>query len=132
MEITMNQKWTVDVPVVFTKKELIDIVSGAIETGIDHWAAISVVFACGTPVNEGRGVDDFYSEWLPKQMIEGKGIVILDREDDSEGGVLTLPKLLNGIKLHHINNPRADKEMYDAEDYDCIIQYALFKDVVYG
>lgn len=128
----MNQKWSVDVPLVFTKEDLIGIVSGAIESGIGYWACISGVFACGTPTSEGRGDNDFYSEWLPKQMIEGKGIVILDREDDSEGGVLTLPKLLNGIRLHHINNPRADKEMYDAGDYDCIIQLAVFGKLVYG
>jgi len=54
---------------------------------------------------------------------------------DGEHFNLTLPAFIRGIKLHCENKPTsvvALEEDHDADDADCILQYALFGEVVYG
>lgn len=55
--------------------------------------------------------------------------------EDYDHYTLTLTKFINGIRLHCENRPTsvsALEEDHDAADADCILQYALFGEVVYG
>lgn len=130
-------QWTItaDKEYVLTKQDLEDIVVGAFETGIGHWAGISNMLADGTTITEHRpvGKDLAFSEIIFQLLLDGKGVVVYDIEDTTEMSVLTLPKLLEGIKKQLTGNlyPKSIDDM-DAEDYDCIVQYALFKEIVYG
>lgn len=73
------------------------------------------------------------SEWATKLILEGKEVTLYDNEDPEETGTLTLEKLIKGIQLNIDKRPwDADWEEGDAETADCIVQYAMFGDLVYG
>jgi hypothetical protein len=49
--------------------------------------------------------------------------------------ILTLPAFIRGIRMHCENKPTTVavlNEDHDGDDADCILQYALFGEVVYG
>ena len=53
--------------------------------------------------------------------------------EEDEKYELTLEKLLNGIKLNTENRPDdCDIDDGDANTMDCIIQYGLFGDIIFG
>ncbi|MEG0898397.1 MAG: hypothetical protein RSF40_01625 [Oscillospiraceae bacterium] len=73
-----------------------------------------------------------YENILAHILEHGGAIDVCDYEED-EHYDLTLEKLLNGIKLNAINRPDdADIGNGDAATADCILQYAIFGDVIYG
>ena len=81
---------------------------------------------------ENRNNEPCYEEVLVEMLENGKSIYWIDSEDDSRNE-LTLEKLLNGIKLNAEERPSdCDLDSGDAITVDCIIQYALFNNVLYG
>lgn len=73
-----------------------------------------------------------YEDILVEMLESGKSLYWVDCEDNTSNE-LTLEKLLNGIRLNAENRPHdCDLESGDAETMDCIIQYALFDDVIFG
>jgi hypothetical protein len=116
----------IQVAVSFTENDINDIMVGAIEGGINYWGFVSAA------TKKTKPQDVATSEWCARKLLDGETVVIVDIEDREERFELTLEKLQKGIQMnanlfdHHIVD-----EM-DAEDYDRIIQYALFEDVVYG
>lgn len=105
------------------------IICNAIEGGIGYWACLN---------NTGedwekkpKGVPA--STWATVLLLEGKGVEFEDQEDGDKKHTLTLKKLLKGYGLNYKNRPHDnDWENGDATTADCIIQYALFGEVVYG
>lgn len=81
-----------------------------------------------------KGNNDIcYEEVLVEILEGGESIYFIDAEDSDEVYELTLKKLLNGIKLNAENRPDDSSiEDGDGETMDCIIQYALFGDVIFG
>lgn len=104
------------------------IMVGAIEGGINYWAGVSR--------DEhwiDKPSDEPASTWIAKLLLDGNAILLYDVEDSSERWTLTLTKLLEGIKLNGENRPHdSDLEYGDATTYDCIVQYALFGEIVFG
>ena len=91
IEITISQE--------LTPQDINDIVSTALEGGINYW--------CG-------------------------GAIIKDVPAKAE---LNLEKLLNGIKMHCTKIGKTPLELmddYDACDADCIVQYAVMGEIVFG
>ena len=80
-----------------------------------------------------KGNNDIcYEEVLVEILEGGKSIWMCDDEEDKKYE-LTLLNLLNGIALNCKNRPYdCDIDNGDAETMDCIIQYSLFEDVIYG
>jgi len=79
-------------------------------------------------------VPDGYPEGAEygSDVISRGGVVYVYAEGKE---TLTLDKFIYGIQMHCINKPTsvaALNEDHDADDADCILQYALFGDVVYG
>lgn len=110
----------------FTEEDISDIVVGAIEGGINYWGYI-------TPeTKEGKPKEVATSEWCARLLLDGKPVHIRDVEDDEELFQLTFDKLVSGMRQNAVRNNDADLDCYDAEDYDCIFQYGLFNDIVYG
>jgi len=73
-----------------------------------------------------------YEDVLVEMLESGKSIFFIDCEDDTRSE-LTLEKLLKGIRLNTEQRPHdCDLENGDAITMDCIIQFALFDDVVFG
>lgn len=120
---TKDTKWVLNIPTEFTNEDIDYIVCGAIEGGINYW-----VESIKTGEDRVKGVP--LSEHVSKVLFEGGEVTIND--DEGHSHTLTLAKILRGIQLHHSKNPSADKENYDAGDYDSIIQLALFEKMVYG
>lgn len=110
-------------------QDIDDIMVCALEGGINYWADTADV------IEEKRVAD-----WGHEQIARGGVLMIHDFEDDVIHE-LTLEKFLTGFKLWFENGGdncgavsanEVDCGMIDAGDADCIIQYALFGEVVYG
>lgn len=110
-------------------QDIDDIMVCALEGGINYWADAADV------IEEKRVAD-----WGHEQIARGGVLMIHDSEED-ETHELTLEKFLTGFKLWFENGGdnygavsanEVDCGMIDAGDADCIIQYALFGEVVYG
>jgi hypothetical protein len=126
MEFTSNVVCRIDIPRVYAEKDIDDIMVGAIEGGINYWGYVTPATKKGKPSDEAT------SQWCTKLLLEGGTVYIGDVEDKDELFQLTLEGLIKGIEINHRERARSNPDQYDAEDYDCIIQYALFGRLVYG
>ena len=120
-----------------TTNILVDLLSMAFSGGIGYWCSLvdydEDEYKASKEKIKAEGIAEPCWEDVLVQMLEdGKSIIIVDDEED-ERYKLTLNKLLNGIELNYRHRPHdCDIEEGDAETADCIIQYALFYDVIYG
>ena len=112
-----------------TAEDIDDIMCCALEGGITYW--------CGKAKVTGAYLGDYASE----QIARGGTLLLFDAEDD-EIYELNIDKLLNGIKIAYENQFFSEYEWcngkeldccnVDAMVADCIVQCALFGDVIYG
>ena len=72
------------------------------------------------------------------QISRGGSLILYDAES-SDKWELTLKKFLNGVKLYfeqgchvQVEDNAIDTGDIDANDADCIVQFALFGEVVFG
>ena len=114
-----------------TEDDIDTIISNAFDDGIAYWAGVDNK----RPEWKDRPKDEYLSSWATKILIDGGNVKLYDvegTEDDSEW-ILTLEKLLKGYKLNYDKRPHdRDIETGDAITSDCIIQYALFDDIIFG
>lgn len=120
--------------VVITKKysdaEINDLVTTALEGGVGYWARLDntdeeIWFADDRPT----------SEIATDLLLSGQSIKFEDAEDedDSADWLLNLEKLLYGIAQAIENGDwDGDLDTIDATAADCVFQYALFNEIVYG
>lgn len=109
-----------------TQKDIDDIMVTALEGGITGWC------------RHVKVVGDFLGEYASDQISRGGSLVLYDAEG-SDKWELTLEKFLNGMKLYfedgchvQVEDGTIDPGDIDANDADCIIQFALFGEVVFG
>ena len=112
-----------------TEEDIDDIMCSALEGGTTYWCY------------KAKVVGDYLGEYASEQISRGGALKLYDSENGDIHD-LTLEKLLNGIKLAINGNYYADYEwcygdkldtcQVDAEVADCIVQLALFGEVVYG
>lgn len=128
---------TIEWPVKFrkdhemTKQDFEDIVVGAFEGGCNYWLdTVGNTFQHGHIAWEGRNPEEPKSIFIANTLLDNKEIYIKNN-DESKIFTLTLEKMIEGIK-RNIRRTSSDFDQYDAIDYDCIIQYALYNEVVYG
>jgi hypothetical protein len=113
---------------------LADIICTAVEGGIGYWATIdNTTIAFG----ECYKRDLCTSEAVWDIIKNGGEVVLFDNEEDQpEVGktwTLTLEKFLKGVSTNMTCRPfDCDPEDCDAVMADCIIQYALFDEIIYG
>ena len=125
-----------------TEEVALDILTTAIEGGIGYWACLlnddpDWVAARKQWKAEHKDETPCYCDTALQVMKNGKAVKFEDAEDDSEVWELTMDKFLNGIKLYEEKHGRNVTKMmddgdFDAEDADCVIQYGLFNEVVFG
>ena len=131
----MNEKKLVDIIEIRTEirlrvQDIDDIMCTALEGGINYWC------------NSAKVVGEYLGEYASEQIARGGELILHDVEGE-ELYSLTLPKLTKGIKrwLEEVGiqseaidrySVYLDCGMIDAEDADCIIQYALFDEIIYG
>lgn len=112
-----------------TENDIESIMVNGLEGGINYWAGLD---------NTGENWDlkpkgEPLSTWATKLLLEGKEVKFYDLEDEDELWILTLEKLVKGFSLNYIHRPKDNSiEDGDATTCDCIIQYALFNELVYG
>ena len=123
-----EKKFTVrpQIEVNLTQQDIDDIMVTALEGGINYWC------------QEAEVVGEYLGEYASDQISRG-GSLILHDEDSSDKWELTLEKFLNGVKLYfeqgchvQVEDSTIDAGDIDANDADCIIQFALFGEVVFG
>ena len=121
-------KIKVEIEVSITQEDIDDIMSTALEGGINYW--------CKKVEVDG----DYLGEYASEQISRGGNLKLYDSEDDKVYK-LTREKLVEGVRkyLADSNKPynildenSIDCCMVDAEVADMIIQYAVFGYVIYG
>lgn len=128
--IDMENEWELEVKrtAIVTQEDVDSIMCSALEGGINYWC-------CKAEVIE----ETYYGEYASEQISRGGSLRLYDSEDD-ETYVLTLEKLLNGIRLAckdgfgdgWFDGDTLDCCRMDANDADVIVQYALFRDMVFS
>ena len=117
-----------EITVKVTQQDIDDIMGTALDCGISYWCYRAEV------IGEYRG------EYASDQISRGGMLRLWDSESD-EKYILTLDGFLNGLKLWMenekdeygiIQNGALDTCNVDACIADAIVQYAIFKDVIYG
>lgn len=98
-----------------TQEQVDDIVDAAFAGGIGYWVDEMKV------LKEPKQKPTTLAEYLTRG---GTFEIVADGEEYE----LTLEKILKGIELYGDFN----LENYDSEDADCVVQYALFGELVYA
>jgi hypothetical protein len=120
----------------FTPSDINDLIVGALEGGINYWCRKAKIKR-GTDGFSYFGVaeEDQDKVVYASDVIGYNGTLILFDAESSDKWELTLENVLKGIKMHCTNRhiaPSGLMDNYDAEDADCIVQYALFNELVFG
>jgi len=104
-----------------------DIMSAALEGGINYWCGEAIIKKIP---EEHKDDIEFASE-----VISRDGELLLKDKETPESWILTKEKFSQGFKKfceERAVNPDQVIEDCDADDADCIIQYALFNEIVFG
>lgn len=127
----------IEIEIRLTEEDISDIVVTALEGGIGYWARLD---NSGVRWKEAPK-EEAVSETASRLLMQGEAISLID-EEEGETYDLTLEKLVNGFKLFvekgldFYNAVSSDGEIdtcnIDAERADCIVQLAVFGDVIYG
>ena len=124
----MDKKFTVwpQIEVNLTQQDIDDIMATALESGITYWC-------CAVEV-----VGGYLGEYASDQISRGGMLKLYDSESNDHYW-LDRNDFLRGVKLYFeegfhvkVENNRIDVADIDANDADCIIQFALFGEVIYG
>jgi hypothetical protein len=118
-----------------TESDIENIIVTSFEGGSKDWMGLDN----STPEWEDQPKDEPNSTWATKLILEGKEVTVYDIEDettvDDDGNPLTitLDKLLKGIAKNYKERPHdCSMETGDSTTADCIVQYAVFDEVVYS
>ena len=108
-----------------TRQDIDDIMSTALDS-ICYWCRKAEV------------VGEYLGEYASDQISRG-GVLVLYDAESPDWWELNREKFLNGVKLYFENGCHVQVEDgcidtgdIDANDADCIIQFALFGEVVFG
>lgn len=106
-----------------------EIMSTALEGGINYWC------------RKAKVVGEYLGQYASEQISRGGTLKLYDAESD-DVWELTLDKFLKGFKLwidfiydeYGVDDYEGDVDTgrIDAEDVDCIIQLALFGEIIFG
>ena len=110
------------IPKKITQQDIDDIMSTALEGGINYWC-------CKAEVLESH----YYGEYASDQISRGGSLRLYDAESD-DTWVLNLDKLMSGIikaiEAGYVSSDNLDD--WDAADADAVVQCGLFGDIVFG
>lgn len=139
IEITFGDKVVASVQIQkdLTESDIEAIVVGSFEGGSNHWMGLDMSWN----VWNDRPKDVPVSTWATHLILSGKTVYVYDIEEAEEEKdreltklyPLNLGKICKGYKLNYINRSWDNSlENADSTTYDCIIQYGLFGECVYG
>lgn len=119
------------IPIEIKETDIESIIVGSLEGGSNYWLGLDNTGELWE--NRPQGVP--LSIWATKLLLDGKEVKFYDmeEEEDDSDWTLTLEKLIKGLKLNAQRRPWAsDLDNFDGSDCDCVVQYAMFDEVVYG
>ena len=128
-------KHTINIYKEYETKDLVNILADAM-SGCAYWCS-DIDFDANeydearSRLKEDGNENICYEDVLVEMLESGKSIYFIDCEDGSRSE-LTISKLMFGIKLNAEQRPwDCDLDNGDAGTVDCIIQFALFNEVVF-
>ncbi|MCY7947957.1 hypothetical protein P8891_05660 [Bacillus atrophaeus] len=117
------------VEIEITQDDVENIIVNSLEVGSSYWLGLNN----STPEWDEKPKGVPLSMWAAKLLLDGNFIQLYDIEDNDETFKLNLEKLIAGISIYaKEHHGGVDKERWDGESADCIVQYALFGKLVYG
>ena len=119
----------------FSKEDINDLISTALEGGINYWCSRAVGKRDTDRNYLGVAPEDRDNVQYISDVVSNGGTLVLFDAESSDKWELTLEKMMKGIEMHCTDNKVAPSELmdgYDANDADNIIQYALFGELVFG
>ena len=144
----MEKALTFSVENALTEADILDILTTGIEGGCSYWAMLDNthedwIFARSQWKEEHKNDADpipCYCDVAYQVMKNGKAVIFYDEEEDPHHKnplKLTLSSFTEGCKkfsefIGRNIHKMIDDSDFDAEDADCIIQYALLGDIIYG
>ncbi len=112
-----------------TVSDVETVIVNCLEGGSNYWLGLDN----STDDWKERPDGEPFSMWVVKLLLDGKTVHFYDVEEESETFTLTLEQLLKGFQLNADKRPfDCDLENGDAITSDCILQYAMFGQLVYG
>ncbi|OME54030.1 hypothetical protein BSK59_15730 [Paenibacillus odorifer] len=132
--LTFDKKKVVGTAVIkkpITEEDVETIIVTSFEGGSNYWMGLDVQ----NEDMQAKPKGEPWSTWSAKLLIDGKSIKLYDIEDEEDDSqwILTLEKLIKGYQLNCENRPHdCDLDQGDATTSDCIVQFSLFGQVVYG
>ena len=125
----MNEKkYTVrpQIDVNLSRQDIDDIMAVALDGGICYWCRKAEV------------VGEYLGEYASDQISRGGALILHDAES-AQTWELTLEKFLKGVKLYfeqgchvQVEDNAIDTCDIDANDADCIVQFSVFGEVMFG
>ncbi len=133
----MEKKFKVSIEQVheFTIEDINDLVTTALEGGINYWCRRAVIKLNLAGEYNGITEEDMPNVQFASDAIGYGGTLILHDSIDNVKWELTNEKMLKGIKMYCEEYNESLSELMDNHDActaDSIIQYALFDEIVYG
>jgi hypothetical protein len=125
-------KYKVQIAFEYDEDDMIDIISSAVYD-INYWCIIDNTTDDWKCVSAALPSDSTFEDVMWTLLKTERGIRLEDAEDEDGPWELTLEKLQNGIRLT-IQNGHWNGNMDDIDGFvgDCVFQYALFGELVYG
>jgi hypothetical protein len=119
---------TIKTAIPITKNDVENVIVTAFEGGINYWAGLKNKSLLWKTKPDREPL----SLWATKLLLDGKSVLLYDIENPNTNFELTIKGLLKGIEQYYVaTDYQIDKENWDAESADCIVQYALFGEIVY-
>ena len=131
-----------------TDEDILDILTTGIEGGCSYWAMLDNthedwITARNQWKEEHKNDNDptpCYCDVAYQVMKNGKAVIFYDEEEDphyKKPLKLTMESFINGCKQYSEFcgkdiHKMIDESEFDASDADCIFQYALLGDIIYG
>lgn len=130
---------------ILTVGDLDDIFTTAIEGGIGYWAVLDNTtpeWKKARKQIEDSGEEPYWGTVAAKVLLNGDSIRFYDAEadeddlQDDEIWFLDMEKFKNGCKIYEQKRGSLIKKLedgeFDADEADCLIQYGVFGEVVFG
>lgn len=112
-----------------TAEEVESVIVNALEGGSTYWLGLNN----STEIWKKKPQGIPLSLWATQMLLEGETLHFYDLEDEEEEWTLTLEQLMKGFKLNAEQRPFDSNVLDgDADTADCILQYGIFGELVYG
>lgn len=102
-----------------------NIISGAIEGGSNYWLT-----KINFPDDYVRPKGYLLSDAIVLCMMDGNTLEFVD--DEGKSWEFNMKAFQDAIDWYYSRPNALDVDYMDADDYDMIIQYSVFKEVIYG